>query len=63
MCLHKRLCVYSSLIYFLLQTTWILLFYIMALQLPVVETYVMYYENIGGVMALEQKLNTNYAFL
>jgi len=41
MCLHKRLCVYSSLIYFLLQTTWILLFYIMALQLPVVETYVM----------------------
>ena len=62
MCLHKRLCVYSNLIYFLLQTTWILLFYIMALQLLVVETYVMYYENIG-VMALEQKLNTNYAFL
>jgi hypothetical protein len=35
----------------------------MALHLPVVETYVMYYENIGGIMALEQKLNINYAFL
>jgi hypothetical protein len=35
----------------------------MALQLPVVETCVMYYENIGGIMALEQNLNINYAFL
>jgi hypothetical protein len=34
----------------------------MALQLPVVETYVMYYENIGGIMEMEQKLNINYAF-